>query len=473
MPQNRQASKAGAEAGAKARTKASAAAALPLAPYRQSVASQQQRRQEGMIAVRTRERAAAAVATPKEEVPLGTSDLVPAAAVRWLVKSLYCEEVLPRGPLLQWFLYVLLGVKLSHKDLRDAIEAAEGVRMDPPAAKKLNFNAVLEEEPADFKGFVSDEDVAEALTEELWAEAYVCLSQGGWPTAEDIGHKYYVVASWLQDVSEMFCAWSFGRVLAVVRFAGQADCILGHCAGLLVPYEHSEECRRRVNAWTGVPTHVQDGEAYVRSWPELQECLHRLLQDRDPETLEVSKLKIMFRSLLGLELSETVFGHQCLSRLLADPLLGEDFVLEMCQGNRYMLRLLAPRKELQSSKTVARAKDAGPQLPPPPGLSLPEESVASPGVSPSPTRRGGTRRGGTPPIAEDLKSWPSLSDAAKGESPLPLPSNGVANDGAELIPPPPGLGLTPEKIARKVHPEKQVYTVPNGKKTKQRIWTSI
>lgn len=385
----------------------------------------------------------------QEEVPLRTSNVSVGAVVRWAVKCLYQEEALPRGPLLQWLLLGLLGVKLSHKELREIIEADPQMRLDPPDSRKLNFNAVLEDKPCDFTGFVTDAQVIEELTPELWEEVAICLAEGGWPVAEDAAHKFYVVASHLQDVSEKFHGWSLGRMLAIVRFAAQSDCMLGHRGGLLVPYEHSEECERRVNAETGLPTHIKDGESYVRTWEELQECLHWLLQENQVDMLEVSKMKLMFRSELGMELSETVFGHQCLSRLLADERLGEDFVLETCQGNRYVVRLLPEAKYRRAaagmeSRRAARSSDKdGPagtapfttkkanrrptarkqesraEVRPPPGLSLP-------GANNSPTP--------PPGLAEDPSVWPALGDDSKSNSPTVSLS---------VVGPPPGL--TPEK----------------------------
>jgi len=415
--------------------------------------------------------------SPKEEVPQGTADLAVGSVVTWAVKCLYQEEVLPRGPVLQWFLSVVLGVKMGHKDLRNLIDAEDGIRVEPPGSRKMNFHAVLEEDPPGFNGFVTDSEVAEKLTEEHWEEAAICLSQGGWPKADDIAHKYYVVASWLQDVSDKFRSWSFGRVLIVVRFAAQQDCLLGHRAGYLVPYEHSEECERRVNAQTGLPTHVQDGEAYVKNWEELQQCLHQLLQesaegkDYYPPVyaLEVSKLKWMFRTRLKTELSETVFGHECLSKLLADERLGEDFVLEMCQGNRYMLRRTGGA-EKKGNRHDAKKADVPSHLPPPPGLSLLEpgddDFAPPPGLHPLDVK--------------DLASWPTPTDAAKAETPVQetVKRKPGYGDAVKSLEPPPGL--TPEKThqnqnrhANKVPPAGPGPGPPASNKKAERIWTRI
>jgi len=402
----------------------------------------------------------------KEDVPLLTEHLSLGSVVMWAVKCLYVEEVIPRGPILQWFLSVLVGVKLGHRDLRMLIDEQEGIRAEPLGSKKLTFVAVLDEDPPGFKGFVTDSEVAEALSEDLWEEAARCLALGGWPKAEDIAHKHYVVASWLQDASAKFRSWSFGRVLVLVRFAAQNDCLLGHRNGLLAPYESSEEYERHTNAQTGLPTHVKDGEKYVKSWKELQDGLHKLFRS-GPPSLEVSKLKLVFRNDLSLELSETVFGHQCLSRLLADPKLGSDFVLELCQGNRYMLRLQSTSSSTSSASVPAPAK--APALPaqakpltnaqraqamidrqkgraqkpkdkstavglntlsPPPGLSLPHSTgsaVAPPGLG-----------------MEDLASWPRPIDAATAATPDTAPKPGAGGGSGELLAP------SPEKTAKPV-----------------------
>merc|ERR1719401_2918318 len=101
----------------------------------------------------------------------------------------------------------------------------------------------------------------------------------------------------------------------------------------------------------------------------------------------------MFREHLNLELSETVFGHQCLSRLLADEHLNDDFQIAILDH--------PPGLSFEGKPK------------PPPGLSLPE-----------------------PMCHVDLANWPTPADASKGESPVPGTSADVH-------------GLSPEKTARK------------------------
>jgi hypothetical protein len=383
--------------------------------------------------------------------------------VKWAIKSLYLDEAIPRGPLLQWLLQMLLGVRLTHKDLQAIIDAEKGVRTEPPSPRKLNFHAVLEKDPPGFQGFVSDNDVIAALSEDLWAEAAICLSHGGWPQTGDVAHKYYVVASWLQDVSDKFRTWTFGRVLVVVRLAAQTDCILGHRAGILVPYEHSEECERRVNACTGLPTHVQDGESYVQSWFQLKECLHRLFAELREDVLEASKLKMQFRSHLNLELSETVFGHQSLSRLLADENLADEFTLETsASANRYTVRqnnVAVMATELKDrSVATAAVKETARILAHPPGLTAPSHDT-----KPSPPP------GLCAPQAlaiHDLAAWPTPMDASKDAPVNGTPISFTSSKTGHAVPP----GLSPEKTARKAPPSEPPPPPP---RKSNKIWASV
>lgn len=279
--------------------------------------------------------------------------------MKWAVKSLYQDEANPRGPLLQWFLHYLTGAKLSHQQLRALIVDTPGLRLEPISTKKLNFSAVLDEPPPGFQGFVSEDDALAALDEAVWEEVSACLGRGGWHKAHEAAHKYYVVAAWLQEESPCFGDMSFGRVLSIVRCSAlQGKGLLGHRNSLLVPYLQSEEYERKVNACMGQPTHVNPDEQYVKTWEELRQGMRALLQKQEEGTLEVSKVKAMFRTLLKTELSETVFGHQSLSKLLGDPELCEEFSLEMLQGNRYVLRVRREAAPAGSAAAVPLALEA-------------------------------------------------------------------------------------------------------------------
>jgi len=264
------------------------------------------------------------------------------SVVLWSVRSLYLDQAVPRGPLMQWLLQCLLGIKFTHAQLKVLLQETPGLRADPPSFKKFNFRAILEEVPAGFQGFLSEEDAAETVSDKLWKEVARCLAQGGWPKAEDVSHRHYVLASWLQDVSETLRQLPFGRLLSIVRASAQTMGLLGHRGGQFVPYARSEECERRINACTGQPTAVAPDEQYVKTWGELRESLQQVLAMQPEASMEVSKLKASFRAAFQKELSETVFGHRCLSKLLADENLADKFALETVLDSRYVLRLSKP-----------------------------------------------------------------------------------------------------------------------------------
>uniref|UniRef100_A0A7S1PPT1 HTH OST-type domain-containing protein n=1 Tax=Alexandrium catenella TaxID=2925 RepID=A0A7S1PPT1_ALECA len=278
-------------------------------------------------------------------------ELTAGALVSWVVRSLYVDEALPRARLLQWMLELLAGVKLGAGELRKFVDAAPGVYIEPRDAPKLGWSAMLFEPPPGFSGRFASEDPPECYEEETLAELQRLFAAGGWPEARDRSHKYYVVASWLQDVSAHLRALSFGRLLCLVRY-GTRGCLLGHRAGLLVPFEASEERERELNALSGQPTQVSRDEDYVRTWAELRCCVSMLLEEQADEMLEVAKLKILFRARFHKELSETVFGYQSLSRLFADPELEEDLVIEQVPANRYVLRPLRERRTLSLAQAI-------------------------------------------------------------------------------------------------------------------------
>eukprot|EP00930_Biecheleria_cincta_P058198 TRINITY_DN44050_c0_g1_i1.p1 TRINITY_DN44050_c0_g1~~TRINITY_DN44050_c0_g1_i1.p1 ORF type:complete len:419 (-),score=91.60 TRINITY_DN44050_c0_g1_i1:53-1309(-) len=256
------------------------------------------------------------------------AELTPEVLLRWIVESLYLDEAIPKGGLVQWYYQVLTGVKLNHAEMTDLIEATQGVYTDPPVSKRLGFRCVLEEPPPGFQGFIEEDVDDDAVDPFIWDEAAELLASGGWPKTEDPVYKYVTVASWLQDASSNLKDITFGRLLHLIRLCTHHHNILGHRDGLLVPWSQSEEHERLANAAAGQPTSVKSDEAYVQNWKELQAGLRYFISISPQSEVEVSKLKLLFRSQLQKELSETVFGHTTMSKLLSDPGLGSDFVLE-------------------------------------------------------------------------------------------------------------------------------------------------
>lgn len=230
--------------------------------------------------------------------------------------------------MIQWYWQLLTGVKLSQQQLVILIESTPGVYMDPPGSKKLNFRAVLEEPPLSWRGFVQEEDhsIQELVTDEVWEEIKSHLLRGGWPKTTDTTIRSVTVACWLQDQSDILCDISFGRLLQIITICTHQDKYLGVRDGCLVPYHESEEFERLQNADAGKPTGVRLDEDYIKSWEELTECLRQLIVMSPKYEVEVSQVKLQCRGRLQKELSETVFGHCTLSKLLDDERLAADFV---------------------------------------------------------------------------------------------------------------------------------------------------
>ncbi|CAE8630758.1 unnamed protein product, partial [Polarella glacialis] len=267
--------------------------------------------------------------------------VTPEALLRWIVCSLYMDEAIPTGVLLQWYYQLVTGVKLSHGQITALVESTPGMYLDPPAPKKqLSFRAVLEEPPPSFQGFVQDSmSTEEVVSTAAWAEARDLLSKGGWPLTDDTLYKYITVAAWLQNRSPVLASVSFGRLLRMVNICCHQHTILGVCDGLIVPYSQSEEYERLANAEAGQPTGVKSNEAYIRNWAELKDCLMQLIRLSPTEEVEVSQVKLQCRSRLHKELSETVFGHTTLSKLLDDPNFGPEFKINCHHSGRQRIAL--------------------------------------------------------------------------------------------------------------------------------------
>lgn len=259
---------------------------------------------------------------------------------------LYWDQAVPKGVLLQWTLQLLFGVKVAPSQLRQLVENCLGLRVElylrAPlrTSKRLAFQALLKEPPDGCPGFVSEDNVGvakQSVTDGVWQELLRVVTLGGWAKATDVAHKFFVVANHLQQVSPVLRSLGFGRLLSLVRAADKEGDVIGHRNGLLVPYHESDEFERFQNASAGMPTHVQPDESYVRTWDELRLGLSKLLLAGNG-VLEVSRLKHHFRMELGVELSETVFGHQTLSTLLSDCEIAKEFLLE----ERTLRRRLEP-----------------------------------------------------------------------------------------------------------------------------------
>eukprot|EP00435_Cladocopium_sp_Y103_P025858 s524_g6.t1 len=252
--------------------------------------------------------------------------LTPQGLMRWIVCSLYVDEAIPRGGVLQWYWQLLTGVKLTQQQLVSLIESTPGVYLDPPGCKRMNFRAVLEEPPQNFRGFIQEQEEGnpeELVTPEAWEDIRGLLAQGGWPKITDPGYRNVSLAAWLQDQTECLSGITFGRLLQVIIVGSHNAKLLGLREGALVPYTESEEYERFANAEAGKPTGVKKNESFIETWDDLYHSLRQLIMLSPKYEIEISQVKLQCRAKLYKELSETVFGHCSLSRLLEDPRISE------------------------------------------------------------------------------------------------------------------------------------------------------
>lgn len=175
----------------------------------------------------------------------------------------------------------------------------------------------------------SEEDV---FSEDLWraAEAYFTsleevkehtLPRGRYASARAL------VARRLPFLEGL----TLGQVCHFVQIAISKRKILGYIDGGIVPYAWSvsmvkSRCAQRrcplpVPASVGIQV---KSERMVADWPSARAKLREILEtkaDRGQDQVQLSNVKRLFRSLYGIELSETALGHTTLTGLLGDPRL--------------------------------------------------------------------------------------------------------------------------------------------------------
>eukprot|EP00929_Paragymnodinium_shiwhaense_P108017 TRINITY_DN74354_c0_g1_i1.p1 TRINITY_DN74354_c0_g1~~TRINITY_DN74354_c0_g1_i1.p1 ORF type:complete len:699 (-),score=150.97 TRINITY_DN74354_c0_g1_i1:74-2170(-) len=266
------------------------------------------------------------------------------AIVAQAVTQLYLEQALPRARLLQYRVEQLLGMKVSVQELRLAVQAVPGIRIEPPDARKSSFMALLSVPPHGHEAFADGDD--DPIASHLWPEVETILSAGGWQQPANMDHQVFVVADYLRSQCSS-ADLSFGKAIAVVRQSMTTLKILGKRREVIVPYKDSEECERRSNASQRKPTGVSPGERYVSEEQALRKALVYLLEmeDNDNAPIAVSRLKTLFRERLGAELTETAFGCLTLAELLAK--LDDQFeVLPREKGTPFIMQRRSKRQQI-------------------------------------------------------------------------------------------------------------------------------
>jgi hypothetical protein len=115
---------------------------------------------------------------------------------------------------------------------------------------------------------------------------------------------------------------SLGELVHIVQLCVGHKKILGYRGGHLVPYCHSELMEKEQCAICQQPVAASKGAAAsmpLASWDQVRFGLAWLLARADYGSIQLPNVKRLFRSDLGLELSETTLGYARIFELLHDP----------------------------------------------------------------------------------------------------------------------------------------------------------
>jgi hypothetical protein len=255
------------------------------------------------------------------------------SAILGAVNSLYEDRIMPYHMLVLRRLQEMYGHRWSSQKLSHVCSTIPEIHMVGDG-KPQRCNILLTKPPEGFTEFVDQSAQDDTFSPELWEEVeeFLCAeaqaetsASKGWPGSR------YEFAKWLRGCLPSLGAYSLGHICHLVQLCISKKELLGYYQGNLVPYQLSDDCRKKSNAKLLRPTQIQPGELYVQSWEHAGDLLARLVEQNNG-TVQVSSLKALFRKVFKMELSESAFGHAKLSEFLQDPRLrsrnGGFFTLE-------------------------------------------------------------------------------------------------------------------------------------------------
>lgn len=190
---------------------------------------------------------------------------------------------------------------------------------------------------------------------------------------------------------------SLGEVCHILALAVSFKKILGHSKGHTVPYARSENGHKDFCASAELPVNgakLASAGMDVATWDQVREGLRELLSvalDKGPGGIPMPNVKRLFRSRLGLELSETALGHSRVQDLLQDERL-HDICEVQRQGVNNSYVVVRQRTEVIAQSDLMGAygmsfSEAEPTYLQPPSLSglswLGKEPVQPAWISPT------------------------------------------------------------------------------------------
>jgi hypothetical protein len=300
------------------------------------------------------------IAASKRSYKFGPSEVVAA------VESLYEDKVQPLGRL-------LLKRVGERATASNGVDQATVPRIDPKYLRHVcercnqlvleqmdsgEYSVFLVGRPANFVDANSESDPYPA---KLWEElrAYFEGLEGDrifWPSGR------FACAQALATRGPSCLAYrSLGELVHIVQLCVGPKKTLGYRNGHLVPYRYSELMEKEQYATCKQPVVPTKKGAFnsislpVASWEDARTGLSWLLTCASQGAIQLPNVKRLFRSDLGVELSETALGYSRIFELLHDPRMSSVCDLRL-EGKNWMVL----RKSLCSASESSASSLAAP-----------------------------------------------------------------------------------------------------------------
>lgn len=267
------------------------------------------------------------------------------------VESLYEDKVQPIGRILLKRVGERAARASQPSTTQEEVDPAAIPRVDPKYLRRLcekcdqlvveqmdsgEYSVFLAGRPATFVDASSDSDPYPA---KLWEElaAYFEGLDGEamfWPSG-----RFACAQALLARGPPCLAYRSLGEVVHIVQLSVGQKKILGYRNGHLVPYGYSELMEKEQCATYLSPTAASKGTASlmpIATWEETRAGLAWLLARSESGTIQLPNVKRLFRSDLGLELSETALGYARIFELLHDPYMSSVCNLRL-EGKNWMV----------------------------------------------------------------------------------------------------------------------------------------
>jgi hypothetical protein len=232
------------------------------------------------------------------------------------VKSLYKDQIVPHHVLVLRRIHEKYGERWSPQKLKHFCFEVPEIQVEATGELK-RYNVTLRDTPEGFEDFVDQLSPEDPYHPDLWLEVQAFLEdeshkpQTGWPGSR------YEFAKWMHSHLQCLGEYSLGQICHLVQLSVSSKELLGYRLGNLVPYQHSDDYKKKSNALLNVPTQILPGEMYVETWEQAGELIAGLLE-HNGGSLQLSSLKKAFRDEYQMELSESALGHAKLSEFLKD-----------------------------------------------------------------------------------------------------------------------------------------------------------